>query len=54
MEIFESEFGDMSPQELAAPVNTVVVSFEEIDWVERHDCTEASIMMASSREVQNL
>lgn len=33
MEVFEAEFGDMSPQELAAPVNTVVVSFEEIDCV---------------------
>lgn len=31
MEIFGAEFGDMSPQELAAPVNTVAVSFEEID-----------------------
>lgn len=50
MEIFGEEFGDMSPQELAAPVNTVVVRFEEIDQVWHHGYTEASIMVASNRE----
>lgn len=29
MEILGAEFCDMSPQELAAPVNTVAVRFEE-------------------------
>lgn len=29
MEFLGAEFGDMSPQELAAPVNTVAVSFEQ-------------------------
>lgn len=28
MEVLGAEFGDMSPQELAAPVNTVAVSLE--------------------------
>lgn len=30
MEVLGAEFCDMSPQELAAPVNTVEVSSEEI------------------------
>lgn len=50
MEIFGAEFGDMSPQELAAPVNTVEVSFEEIDWVWHHGYTDANTMVASNRE----
>lgn len=29
MEVLGAEFCDMTPQELAAPVNTVAVSFEE-------------------------
>lgn len=29
MEVFGKEFGGMSPQELAAPVNTVEVSLHE-------------------------
>lgn len=50
MEIFGAEFGDMSPQELAAPVNTVVVSSAEIDWVWHQGNTEANAMVASTRE----
>ncbi len=30
MELLGGEFGDMTPQELAAPVNTVTVSSKEI------------------------
>lgn len=30
MEVLGGEFEDMSPQELAAPVNTVAVSLEEM------------------------
>lgn len=30
MEVLGAEFSDMTPQELAAPVNTVAVSLEEI------------------------
>lgn len=30
MEVLGAEFCDMSPQELAAPVNTIAVSLEEI------------------------
>ena len=30
MELLGGEFGDMTPQELAAPVNTVAVSLGEI------------------------
>lgn len=30
MEVLGTEFCDMSPQELAAPVNTIAVSLEEI------------------------
>lgn len=30
MEVLGAEFGDMSPQELAAPVNTVAVGLEEM------------------------
>lgn len=30
MEVFGGEFGDMTPGELAAPVNTVAVSLEEM------------------------
>lgn len=31
MELLGGEFCDMTPQELAAPVNTVAVSLEEIN-----------------------
>ena len=30
MEVLGGEFGDMTPQELAAPVDTIEVSLEEI------------------------
>ncbi len=57
MEVLGAEFCDMSPQQLAAPVNTVAVSSEkERRKVSHHECREASMeanMEANSPEEHN-
>lgn len=51
MEVLGTEFGGMSPQELAAPVNTVAVSSDDtfILFCHEHRRANANIVASSRR-----
>lgn len=55
MEVLGAEFGDMSPQELAAPVNTVAVSLEEMqtETFLHHEHREANANIVASNRKQH-
>lgn len=53
MEVLGTEFGGMTPLELAAPVNTVEVSFHKTYILFCHDHREAKAKIVASRRKPN-